>query len=315
MVADMRVLEVDAASLLDVPAVAHDRLLERLDMFIITEDVLVTDLALLVARLGVHGPEAARVVARLLLGTGEPAGAMELRLAALGEYGSLGARLADGTHPDPGDASDATNSRPAGARQDGTEFLGLGSAATLVVGSREYGVPGFDLFVRAEDAEVLSDRLADSGVPVVDRASEHVLRVEAGRPRFGVDMDEETIPLEAGIEDRAISFTKGCYVGQEVIVRVRDRGHGRVARRLVGLSAVGEPSGVVVEVAPGDTLSVGNTEVGRLTSAAFSPACERIIALGYVHRDSAAAGTVVEARHGDARVPLAVTPTPFVGPA
>ena len=56
-----------------------------------------------------------------------------------------------------------------------------------------------------------------------------------GRPRFGIDMDTETIPLEAGIEDRAISRTKGCYVGQEVIVRVIDRGHGRVARRLVGL--------------------------------------------------------------------------------
>ena len=58
----------------------------------------------------------------------------------------------------------------------------------------------------------------------------------SGPPAFGVDMDEDTIPLEAGIEDRAISLTKGCYVGQEVIIRVLHRGHGRVARRLVGLT-------------------------------------------------------------------------------
>ena len=68
------------------------------------------------------------------------------------------------------------------------------------------------------------------------------VRIESGRPRFGIDMDTDTIPLEAGLDDRAISRSKGCYVGQEVIVRVIDRGHGRVARRLnvarqVGLCA------------------------------------------------------------------------------
>ena len=62
------------------------------------------------------------------------------------------------------------------------------------------------------------------------------MRIESGRPRFGVDMDTDTIPLEAGLEERAISRSKGCYVGQEVIVRVQDRGHGRVAKRLVGLT-------------------------------------------------------------------------------
>ena len=60
-------------------------------------------------------------------------------------------------------------------------------------------------------------------------------RIEAGYPIFGVDMTDDTIPLEAGIEDRAISMTKGCYVGQEVIIRVLHRGHGRVARKLVAL--------------------------------------------------------------------------------
>ena len=68
----------------------------------------------------------------------------------------------------------------------------------------------------------------------VDLDTFEVIRIERGVPRFLVDMNEDTIPLEAGIEDRAISFTKGCYVGQEVIVRVTHRGGGRVAKKLVG---------------------------------------------------------------------------------
>ena len=72
----------------------------------------------------------------------------------------------------------------------------------------------------------------------VDEATAEALRIEAGVPQFHRDMDEETIPLEAGIESRAISLTKGCYVGQEVIIRVLHRGHGRVARKLVGLQPV-----------------------------------------------------------------------------
>ena len=67
----------------------------------------------------------------------------------------------------------------------------------------------------------------------VDLDTFEVIRIERGVPRFLADMDEDTIPLEAGIEDRAISFTKGCYVGQEMIVRVTTRGGGRVAKRLV----------------------------------------------------------------------------------
>ena len=85
----------------------------------------------------------------------------------------------------------------------------------------------------AADADASCDALIEAGaVPASDETAE-TLRIEAGRPRFAVDMDTDTIPLEAGIEDRAISLTKGCYVGQEVIVRVLHRGHGRVARKLV----------------------------------------------------------------------------------
>jgi folate-binding protein YgfZ len=102
-------------------------------------------------------------------------------------------------------------------------------------------------------------------------------------------MTEDTIPLEAGIEDRAISLTKGCYVGQEIIIRVLHRGHGRVARKLVRLAV----SGTDVP-ARGDRITGGGKDIGEITSAAISPSTGQPVALGYVHRDFATAGAAVE---------------------
>ena len=127
-------------------------------------------------------------------------------------------------------------------------------ASLTIVRDDALGVPGFDVYVPRERSRCHA-READRGRC---RAGERgdvaeALRIEAGRPRFGVDMTTDTIPLEAGIEDRAISFTKGCYVGQEVIVRVMHRGHGRVARRLVSIVIAG---GDVP--ARGDTILLGD---------------------------------------------------------
>ena len=130
-----------------------------------------------------------------------------------------------------------------------------------------------------------------------------VVRVERGIPRFLVDMDTETIPLEAGIEDRAISFTKGCYVGQEVIVRVTHRGGGRVARKLVRWKA--DPSAAVVPL-PGSRIFAAGKDIGRVTSAAFSPSREAVVGLGYVHRDFVAAGTEVTVMWGDSQSQVTV---------
>jgi len=116
-------------------------------------------------------------------------------------------------------------------------------------------------------------------------------------------MDEDTIPLEAGIEGRAISLTKGCYVGQEVIIRVLHRGHGRVARKLVGLIVGGGPP-----VPAGATVRSADREIGRVTSAAMSPALDRPIALAYLHRDFLQPGTPVSV---DDR-PAVVSALPFV---
>lgn len=138
-----------------------------------------------------------------------------------------------------------------------------------------------------------------------------VIRIERGVPRFLADMDEDTIPLEAGIEDRAISFTKGCYVGQEVIVRVTTRGGGRVAKKLVGWIADASAEIVplrdarIVSFDPSTSLRAGK-DIGRVTSAAFSPTINRVVGLGYVHRDFIAAGTEVTVVWNDARTKVSI---------
>jgi folate-binding protein YgfZ len=155
----------------------------------------------------------------------------------------------------------------------------------------------------------LSDVIVGAGqphgipYPEISFDTYEVVRVERGIPRFLIDMDTDTIPLEAGIEDRAISFTKGCYVGQEVIVRVTHRGGGRVAKRLVRWKA--DPSAAVVPL-PGSRIFAAEKDIGRVTSAAFSPAREAVVGLGYVHRDFVNPGTEVTVVWNDARSKVTV---------
>jgi folate-binding protein YgfZ len=162
-----------------------------------------------------------------------------------------------------------------------------------------FGVPGLALYLdRSEPLPASLAALTRTNLDTLD-----VVRIEAGTPRFLVDMDEQTIPLEAGIEDRAISFTKGCYVGQEVIVRVTTRGHGRVARKLVRLRA--DDSRVLVPPRSARVVS-GDHDVGVITSAAYSPGQSRAVALGYVKRELAEPGTKVQIVWDDGRVEATV---------
>jgi folate-binding protein YgfZ len=158
-------------------------------------------------------------------------------------------------------------------------------------------------------APALTSALRDAGALDVNPETANVSRVEAGRPVFGIDMDEDTIPLEAGIEGRAISMTKGCYVGQEIIIRVLHRGHGRVARRLVGLAL--DAYSPVPE--RGSTIRAAERDIGRITSAVFSPALGHPIALGYVHRDFTAPSTPVAVITAKGELPAVVTGLPFIG--
>ena len=154
--------------------------------------------------------------------------------------------------------------------------------------------------------EVVAPELPASyrGLPEIDLDTFDVIRIERGVPRFLVDMFDDTIPLEAGIEDRAISFTKGCYVGQEVIVRVTHRGGGRVAKKLVRWAA--DDSAPIVPLAEA-RIEAGGKDVGRVTSAAFSPALSKVVGLGYVHRDSADAGTELTITWNDVRLRAVVS--------
>jgi folate-binding protein YgfZ len=165
--------------------------------------------------------------------------------------------------------------------------------------------------------------LADT--PDASLAALEVLRIEAGVPRFLVDMAADTIPLEAGLEDRAISFTKGCYVGQEIIVRVTTRGGGRVARRLVGLlldrtadpagpASGDDPDDAAIPMRPaGYPVHAGERAIGQVTSLTRSPLLDRWIALATIHRDFTEPGTAVAIALPGNVVPATVHVLPFVG--
>ena len=122
-----------------------------------------------------------------------------------------------------------------------------------------------------------------------------VLRIEAAVPQWGVDMDESTIPNEAGLEARAISYDKGCYIGQETIARIKTYGH--VNRRLVQMALTGEslPS-------RGEKLLVEGREAGQVTSAARSARLGKLLALGYVRREFATAGIKLQWNNETAEV-------------
>jgi folate-binding protein YgfZ len=172
--------------------------------------------------------------------------------------------------------------------------LELEGAAVSVARIDQLGVPGYCAFLeRSREAQLVS-LLEAAGAVHADADAVRAARIEAVYPVFGADMTDDTIPLEAGIESRAISFDKGCYVGQEVIIRVMHRGHGRVARKLLGLQ-FGAP------VTSGAKIFANTREIGFVTSAAVSPRSGPI-ALGYVHRDFLEPGTALEAEIDGTRI-------------
>ena len=255
MLTDMHVFESGDMILLDVPADQLQSTLQRLDQFLFSEDVQLADLAGRLRGIWLHGPHAASLIEEAIAGLG-----------GVAEW------------------ADYRNAR--------SEFNGTPAAVARV---NQLGVPGFCIYISPDQEPALLDRFRVAGAVEADDATLQAARIEAGYPLFGVDMTEDTIPLEAGIEQRGISFTKGCYVGQEVIIRVLHRGHGRVAKKLVGLQVDGA-------VPPrGAKLFAGEREVGVITSAAVSPRYGAI-ALGYLHRDFVALGTSVEVQAVDARV-------------
>jgi len=169
--------------------------------------------------------------------------------------------------------------------------LGARAATPRRISNRRRGVPSVDLLVPPEEAEPLRAELVREGAADLGAEEMEALRILAGQARFGADMDASRLPMEAGLTRLAISFTKGCYTGQEVVLRATARGH--LQRGLVQLAL---PAGAV----PGTTLSAGGQDVGVVTSVADTP--EGRIGLGYVRRAQWKEGERVSTAAGEAVV-------------
>ena len=268
MVTDLVVYAEEASYLLEVEPHIVAIFLEAIDFFVISEDVTFTVETEKWAALGLQGPNAADALVAA-------SGAESLR--GLAPYGNQPCRIAE---------HDVWMAQRSYTRQ-----------------------PGYLLLAGAAAADAVWETIRQQGEAfdgcAVGSAALDTLRIESGTPRFGIDMTEATIPIEANLQD-AISYTKGCYVGQEVIARIDARGH--VNRQLVGLllGDAGLPEAGAKIFSP-------QREVGWITSATQSPAMRQTIALGYVRRESLAPGAALQVRTDAGDVPATVSVLPFDG--
>jgi folate-binding protein YgfZ len=248
MVTDLWVLlpgaEESPGFLLDVPAAGRVGLLEHLGKYLPPRFARITDVSAKTVMITVVGPDSPAALSRLALG-------LRVEPAAL-----TGA--AEGTWWRAGEAD----------------------AALTVVRTMDVWPDAFSVLGPEGAIVALWKALVAEGVERAGLGVWSTLRVEAGRPLFGVDMDADTIPVEAGIDQRAIDHQKGCYTGQEVIVRIRDRGHvNRYLRRL-------ELGDVPTPTRGAELYSVDDPDkvVGEVTSAVESPRYGGALALAYVRR-------------------------------
>ncbi|HKP36116.1 MAG TPA: glycine cleavage T C-terminal barrel domain-containing protein [Pyrinomonadaceae bacterium] len=164
---------------------------------------------------------------------------------------------------------------------------------------------GFDLLLARTAGETLRDALLVAGAIAVSDEVQEVLRIEGGLARYGLDMDESNVVTETNL-DEAVSFTKGCYLGQEIIVRIKHRGH--VAKKLAGVVI---EEAVAVEK-DAKIFSADQKEIGRITSTTFSPRLNRVIALGYVKYDYLGSGTEVKLATDAGEIAAQVAELPFI---
>jgi len=262
MLGDLRIL-----------AVAGDEASAPIDLWLDTERVALQALFDMIRRfkVGYEVELHKRTVERGLLSLIGPEAAV-----VLGGGGSELGRLAEAEHAS------------AAVEVDGVSALAVGTDV------------GIDLICDAADTETLGDALLARGASPVALPAAECLRVELGRPRYGIDMDETTIPQEAGLNERAVSFSKGCYVGQETVARLHYRGKPNRHLRGLRLSAPGTT---------GDEVKLGERAVGRLASAVVSPDLGPI-ALALVRREAEPGATV---NVGDAGASAEVIELPFFG--
>jgi folate-binding protein YgfZ len=183
----------------------------------------------------------------------------------------------------------------------------LGDVTVFVRQHDRLGFRGYDLLTAREDAPIVWPALREAGAQPAGMRAYDTLRIEAGTPCYGLDIDETNLPQEVGRMEQAVSFTKGCYIGQETIARIRTYGH--VNRSLVGLRVNG-----AVPVPHGAKVFHAGKEVGHVTSSVYSPALVTVIALAYIRRGANDVGISLELELGAARQSAVVTSLPFRSP-
>jgi folate-binding protein YgfZ len=253
--------------LVDTEAATHERVLKIIERFTLAGDFRVNDITSQTAMLSVQGKNASIVVD-----------------SVLGEAAAVSGQNA--------------------VRQISWQPAGMTAEVTLVHASHT-GEDGFDLIVDKDHATSLWHALQQAGAQSFGYDALEILRIEGGAPRYGIDMDDTNVVTETNL-DNAVSYTKGCYIGQEIIARIKYRGH--VAKKLSGVMFDG-----TVEVDPGALInSVDGKEVGRITSVAYSPKLNRTIALAYLKYDYVTPGTDVKAATGNQEFSGTVVELPFV---
>lgn len=183
--------------------------------------------------------------------------------------------------------------------------------STRVIAANRFGRPGWDLWFNPAEHEQVHQALAAS-FPFCDEACTEVFRIEQGIPRWGRELTGEIIPVEANLEPTSIDYSKGCYIGQEVISRMKMS--GQTNKRLCGLTSV---SGAPIQAGMRLTAdSDPGKDAGWITSAARSPRLEKELGLGYVKRGFNSSGTRLQAVHPEqagtsTRIPIEVVSVPF----
>jgi folate-binding protein YgfZ len=162
---------------------------------------------------------------------------------------------------------------------------------------------GYSVWADVSKVNAVQDGLVSAGATPIDEATWNIVRTEVGLPIYGVDIDESTTLPELG--EKGIRYDKGCYIGQEVVARIKYIGH--VNRRFMGFISDADKL-----PEKGSTVRAGGKDVGYITSSVVSPQLEKAVALGFVNRVAAVSGTSVELMSGDIRIESKVSELPFI---
>ncbi len=263
---DCRVLSSEDSYLVEWWEPIKEKILNHLNRYLVADEVEISDLSGQHGILSVQGPKAAELVGNLFPQVEMPS--QPLRHSTVG-FNDVEIRVLKESHT---------------------------------------GEEGFDLLIPQAALASVAARLTELGKSFaanwIGQEAQEVLRFEAGIPRYNVDITEDHLLLETGLT-HAVSFTKGCYLGQEVVERIRSRGH--VNKKLCGLLLAGQ------EIAQRDDLIfAADKEIGILTSSVYSPTLRQPIALGYLQRDFWTAGTTVAIKRQSAAIEAKVADVPFV---